>query len=115
VVPIAIGIKILNFSAAGKNYFGGQVEFVSGSRAGRPRQPGDSLTFDLKPRYYLVQPCFCPEDGTIRINSREYDPNNPYGEYKDQKPIVLRPGNSTWLKYMLREGRVVRKDTVPVL
>jgi len=74
----------------------------------------DSLKFDFKLRHYIIQPCFCPADGTIRINSKEYDPNSPY-KYKDQKPIVLRPSDSL-LEVGLKNGWIVRKkDSVPVL
>lgn len=53
----------------------------------------DSLVFDFRPRYYNVSPCYCPTDGE-RINTQEYERNNPNGEYKDQKPIVLKPSDS---------------------
>lgn len=70
--------------------------------------------YHYKTRLYIIQPCYRPSDGTIRINSKEYDPNNHY-RYTDQKPIVLKPGDNAWLEEMLLKGIVVEKNTVPVL
>lgn len=111
---MCIILHILNIDM--KNHFTIAFLFVFCAVSAQDKKT-DSLDLNslkFKPRYYIIQPCFCPEDGTIRINSKEYDPNNPY-RYTDQKPIVLKPSDSL-LEVELKNGWIVRKkDSVPVL
>lgn len=87
---------------------------VTGSFSVCAQQKQDSIFYDFNPRYYNTSPCGgCPTGGN-KINIKENDKNSPY-QYKDQKPIVLKPSDSLLLQWLKSEPVIkeVKKEAEP--